>query len=87
LPPALVVSIFLIAAAIALLLAPMPPWVSRIVAVSIAMVGIVYICDALDLLKMTDKAFLLRYSLVGLSIVIVVCVAAWRFGGPKVWRR
>lgn len=86
LPAAFLVSVFLIAAAILLLLSPMPSWVRRLVGMSLALVGIVYLCDALGLLSMADKAFSLRYSLMGLSSVIIVCIVAWRLGGPKKWK-
>lgn len=86
-PPALIVALFLFAAAAALLLSPMPPWVRRLNGAAFALVGVVYLADALNALSMADKAFSLRYSLIGLSIVIVLSIAAWRFGGVKAWRR
>jgi hypothetical protein len=86
-PPAFFVAVLLIGASIAMLLSPMPARIRQLVGLSLAMVGIVYISDALNLLSMTDKAFSLRYSLIGFSAVIIICVAAWRLGGPKIWKQ
>ena len=86
-PDALIVSLFLFGAGIALTRSPMPVWVKYLLGASFAFVGCVYMIDAFGMFNMSEKAFYLRYALIILSSVTIICVAAWVIAGGRVWRK
>jgi hypothetical protein len=83
-PSNLLTACFLLAASFALLYSQMPAWVRRLIAGSFALISFIYFSDALGwITSIESKQFLVRYSLVVLSSVIIICITAWKVGVKK----
>ena len=83
-PDAFLLGAVLIIAACSVLLKPPANMPRRLYALSVAMVGAVYLADACKLLTMAGKASTLRFSLFGLALVIIINFSSWRWG-KRVW--
>jgi uncharacterized membrane protein len=83
--PALLVSVFMLAAAISLLMSPMPKVIARSLAVGFGYFGVAYAVIYVTDMDTDSRMFVVRLGLLLLSTIIIACVVAWRKGASK-WK-
>jgi len=86
-PPALLVAVFLLMAAIALIFSPMPPRVRWLNGIAFLFLSTIYFVETTGLMTLEQKQAIIRWGLIVLSFVITASIAGWKWGGMKAWRK